>query len=84
VTESAASVNAVCAPRGIYIFELKVGDPVDKAFAQIRSKGYADRYLASGKPIWLIGLSFDPESRKLIECAAVPQNLGCHSFHGGP
>ena len=61
--------------RGIYIFELKVGDPVDRAFAQIRSKGYADPYLASGKPIWLVGLSFDPESRKLVECAAVP-----HSF----
>ena len=61
--------------RGIYIFELKVGDPVDRAFAQIRSKGYADPYLASGKPIWLVGLSFDPESRKLVDCAAVPHSL---------
>ncbi len=61
--------------RGIYIFELKVGGPVDKAFAQICAKGYADPYVASGKPIWLVGLSFDPESRKLVECAAVPHSL---------
>ena len=52
------------------IFELKVGEPVDAAFSQIREKGYADPYRASGKPIWLIGLSFDRESRKLVDCAA--------------
>ena len=58
--------------KGVYVFELKVGDPVDKAFAQIRAKGYADPYVASGKPIWLIGLSFDRETRKLVDCAAEP------------
>ncbi len=54
------------------IFELKVGEPVDAAFTQIREKGYADPYRASGKPIWLIGLSFDRESRKLVDCTARP------------
>ena len=54
------------------IFELKVGEPVDRAFAQIRERGYADPYVASGKPIWLIGLSFDRESRKLVDGVAVP------------
>ena len=58
--------------RGIYIFELKVGESVDSAFAQIRAKGYADPYAASGKPVWLVGLSFDRDSRKLVECAAKP------------
>ncbi len=58
--------------KGIYVFELKVGEPVDEAFTQIREKGYADPYRASGKPIWLIGLSFDRESRKLVDCAARP------------
>ena len=58
--------------KGIYVFELKVGEPVDAAFTQIREKGYADPYRASGKPIWLIGLSFDRESRKLVDCAARP------------
>ena len=54
------------------IFELKVGEPVDAAFTQIREKGYADPYRASGKPIWLVGLSFDRETRKLVDCAASP------------
>ena len=54
------------------VFELKVGAPVDRAFAQIRARGYADPYVASGKPIWLVGLSFDRETRKLVDCAAEP------------
>ena len=56
--------------KGIFIFELKVDEPVDKAFAQIRAKGYAEPYLACGKPIWLIGLSFDSSTRRLVGCAA--------------
>ena len=58
--------------RAIYVFELKVGEPVDEAFRQIREKGYADPYVATGKPIWLVGLSFDRDSRKLVDCAAAP------------
>ncbi|MBE6383939.1 MAG: hypothetical protein E7049_13130 [Lentisphaerae bacterium] len=58
--------------KGIYIFELKVDEPVDKAFAQIRKKGYAEPYLADGRPIWLIGLSFDAKTRRLVDCAAMP------------
>ena len=58
--------------KGIYIFELKVDEPVDKAFAQIRKKGYAEPYLADGRPIWLIGLSFDSKTRRLVDCAAKP------------
>ena len=56
--------------RGVFIFELKVGKKVDKAFRQIKRKGYAEPYIASGKPIWLIGLSFDKETRRLVDCAA--------------
>ena len=58
--------------KGIYIFELKVDEPVDKAFAQIREKKYAEPYLADGRPIWLIGLSFDSKTRHLADCAAEP------------
>ena len=57
-------------PAMICIFELKVDEPVDRAFAQIREKGYAEPYLADGRPIWLIGLSFDSKTRHLVECAA--------------
>ena len=56
--------------KGIYIFELKVDEPVDRAFAQIREKKYAEPYLADGRPIWLVGLSFDSKTRHLVDCAA--------------
>ena len=56
--------------KGIFIFELKVDEPVDKAFAQIRKKGYAEPYVADGRPIWLVGLSFDSTTRRLAECTA--------------
>lgn len=42
----------------------------DKAFSQIRAKGYAEPYLADGRPIWLIGLSFDSSTRRLADYAA--------------
>ena len=58
-------------PAMVCIFELKVDEPIDKAFAQIRKKGYAEPYLADGRPIWLIGLSFDSSTRRLADCAAV-------------
>jgi hypothetical protein len=57
-------------PALVCIFELKVDEPVDKAFAQIREKKYAEPYLADGRPIWLIGLSFDSRTRGLVDCAA--------------
>ena len=59
-------------PAMVCIFELKVDEPVDKAFAQIREKKYAEPYLADGRPIWLIGLSFDSKTRHLVDFAAVP------------
>ena len=58
--------------KGVYIFELKVDEPVDRAFSQIREKKYAEAYLASGKPIWLVGLSFDSKTRHLVDSAAEP------------
>ena len=51
----------------IYIFEFKmegVGTP-EEALAQIRERGYADRYLAEGKKIVLIGVTFDPKTRNI-------------------
>ena len=60
--------------KGIFIFELKVDESLDKAFAQIRGKGYAEPYLADGRPIWLVGLAFDSATRRLADCAAVRWN----------
>ena len=59
-------------PAEICIFELKVDEPVDKAFAQIRERGYADPFRARTRPIWLIGLSFDSKTRHLLDFAAEP------------
>ena len=56
--------------KGIFIFELKVDEPADRAFSQIRRKGYAEPYRADGRPVWLIGLSFDGKTRRLADCAA--------------
>ena len=57
-------------PAEVCVFELKVDESVDKAFAQIREKGYAEPYLADDRPIWLIGLSFDSKTRHLFDFAA--------------
>jgi hypothetical protein len=37
---------------------------------QIREKKYAESYLADDRPIWLIGLSFDSQTRHLVDYAA--------------
>ncbi len=55
---------------GVYVFELKVDEPVDRAFEQIRAKGYDEPYRTSGKPVWLVGLSFDSKTRRLVDAAA--------------
>ena len=57
-------------PAEVCIFELKVDEPVDKAFRQIREKGYAEPFRADTRPVWLIGLSFDSKTRRLVDFAA--------------
>ena len=57
--------------KGVFIFELKVGRKVDKAFRQIKRKGYAEPYRADPRPVWLVGLCFDKETRHLVDFAAV-------------
>jgi hypothetical protein len=54
-------------PAMVCIFELKVDEPVDAAFKQIREKGYAEHYRAETRPVWLIGLSFDSKTRELVD-----------------
>ncbi len=57
-------------PAEVCVFELKVDEPVDKAFAQIRGKGYAEPFRGDSRPVWLIGLSFDSKTRRLVDFAA--------------
>jgi len=53
---------------GVYIFELKVDRPAAIAMEQAQRKAYAAPYAAGERPVWLIGLSFDSQTRQLAEC----------------
>jgi hypothetical protein len=54
-------------PEKIFIFEFKAGVSAEKAIEQIKEKGYHERFLKEGKPIYLFGVSFDPGERKVKE-----------------
>ena len=52
----------------IYLFEFKVVElvPEGRALRQIKDRGYAEQYRATGEPIHLIGVEFSRESRTVI------------------
>ena len=58
----------------VYLFEFKVVEsaPQGTALAQLRERGYADKYRASGRPIHLIGVEFSKETRNLVALEAAP------------
>ncbi|XGA81160.1 PD-(D/E)XK nuclease domain-containing protein [Halomonas sp. CH40] len=62
----------------IYLFEFKVveQEPQGKALEQIKTKGYADRHLASGKPIHMIGVEFSIARRQIIAFEVETLHLG--------
>ena len=51
----------------VYLFEFKVVEQAagGAALAQLRERGYADKYRASGEPIHLIGVEFSRETRNV-------------------
>ena len=49
----------------IYIFEFKVGGKPQDAISQIKEAGYAEKYSASNKSIFLIGASINRNKRTL-------------------
>ncbi|MBK1722720.1 ATP-binding protein [Thiocystis violacea] len=51
-----------------YLFEFKVVEltPEGRALQQIQARGYADKYLADGQPIHLIGVEFSRERRTVV------------------
>ncbi len=51
----------------IYLIEFKVDMPEAKALAQIKAKGYAEKYQSKGKKIMLIGIAFSSEERNVTE-----------------
>ncbi|MBE0506137.1 MAG: ATP-binding protein [Marinospirillum sp.] len=51
----------------IYLFEFKVVEQVQgNALQQIKDKGYADKYRASGQQLHLIGVEFSREQRQIL------------------
>ncbi len=53
---------------GVYLFEFKVADgkPEGRALAQIRERGYADKYRRPGVQVHLIGIEFGREERNIV------------------
>ena len=52
----------------VYLFEFKVVElaPKGAAMAQLRAKGYAEKYRDLGEPIHLIGVEFSRETRNIV------------------
>ena len=52
----------------VYLFEFKVVDsgPEGAALAQLRERGYADKYRHLGQPIHLVAIEFSREARNLV------------------
>ena len=55
----------------VYLFEFKVVEQAGEgaALAQLRERGYADKYRASGEPIHLIGVEFSKSTRNVTAFA---------------
>ncbi|PIE71872.1 MAG: hypothetical protein CSA22_00495, partial [Deltaproteobacteria bacterium] len=51
----------------IYLIEFKVDMPEEKALAQIKTKGYAEKYQSKNKKSVLIGIGFSSEEKNVTE-----------------
>jgi len=54
----------------IYLFEFKMRESADDALAQIRAKGYPERFRAEGKTLTLVGVAFDAAQKNIREWKA--------------
>ncbi len=61
---------SIVMPDKVIILEFKLTKygSASEALEQIKAKGYASKYLAENKPIYLLGISFDAESKNVVEC----------------
>ena len=52
----------------VYLFEFKVVElePEGAAMAQLREKGYADRYRGGGGEVFLVGVEFSKKTRGVV------------------
>ena len=57
--------------KSLMITTLKVDRPAAVAMDQATAKKYAEPYLAPDKPVWLVGLSFERDTRCFVEGVVV-------------
>ncbi len=59
---------AVRANAGVCLMEFKVQERAgaDSAMAQLKDRGYADKYRHRGEPVHLLGLEFSSRTRNLV------------------
>jgi hypothetical protein len=65
-SKGAADV-VITTPKYIYIVEIKIDASADAALQQIEKKGYATPYLADGREIVKLGISFSTATRTIEE-----------------
>ena len=56
---------AVSFKNRVYIMEFKCDQSSKKAMGQIRSKGYPERFIHTGKDIYLVGINFSTEKKNI-------------------
>ena len=63
----------------VFVLEFKMAEnddgadaALDAAFAQMRERGYADKYRTRGEPVHLVGVACGREARNLLEIRAEP------------
>ncbi|MEN9945671.1 MAG: hypothetical protein RLZZ293_57, partial [Pseudomonadota bacterium] len=56
-------------------FKLSTNGDATSALAQIKAKNYAQKYLNHNKPIYAIGMSFDPINRNVVDLVSEQINI---------
>ncbi len=56
-------------PGKAYVIEFKVDQPSEDALAQIKSRGYHEKYLAPDRQVYIVGISFDSAGKNITDFA---------------
>ncbi len=63
---------AVVLPKAVYIFELKMDQPVVVALEQITRKNYIEKYVNLGLKMYLVGMELSKEDRVVKDLLCQP------------
>ena len=56
--------------KGVYVFEFKYAQSADAALAQCRDRNYAARFVGESRPVYYVGVNYDPKSRTIDDVKA--------------